>query len=247
MYSGKLYRYTPFKEERIARLILHSEIYFTSPSRFNDPFDCCVASLSFTDESIKKFFVPRRPPFISEEKSVKIIEGNMRGIKHKCQETLKDLEKKIFEENSLLCFSKINDDILMFSHYADKHRGLCFEFTLPDDNVFKPQEVKYQEAYPSLSFSLDKEALEQMAEIMLATKASFWRYEAEYRSIRITPEGIVKFPADYLTGIILGCLIDDEAKKTVIEMVQRRPVALKIYQAVPNKTKYALDLLPVSA
>ena len=26
------------------------------------------------------------------------------------------------------CFSKRNDSILMWSHYADSHKGVCFEF-----------------------------------------------------------------------------------------------------------------------
>ncbi len=39
----------------------------------------------------------------------------------------RDLQKDV-DGAGILSLSKVRDDILMWTHYADRHRGLCFEF-----------------------------------------------------------------------------------------------------------------------
>jgi len=58
----------------------------------------------------------------------------------------KDVQKEI-DNAGITCFSKVRDDILMWAHYADKHKGLCFEFDGSDNCIFfgEAQPVKYEE------------------------------------------------------------------------------------------------------
>lgn len=53
----------------------------------------------------------------------------------------KTLDDKMEEARSKLlvsCFSQRNDSILMWSHYADSHRGVCLEFDEPKAAEFRP-------------------------------------------------------------------------------------------------------------
>lgn len=49
---------------------------------------------------------------------------------------LKEVKDSIY----VSCFSKRNDSILMWSHYADKHKGVCFEFDRPSNDFY---DVRY--------------------------------------------------------------------------------------------------------
>ncbi len=80
----------------------------------------------------------------------------------------------------ILCFSKNWNNPVLWSHYADKHRGICLGFDLDD---YYAQEVKYREN------RLDPDATKHVkfAEIStyvldsLHTKYSHWQYEEEVR------------------------------------------------------------------
>src|SRR5262249_53331053 len=58
---------------------------------------------------------------------------------------------KILDQSfGVLCLSECPDDILLWSHYADSHRGLCLEFDVAGYSEVFPRlhAVKYQDEYP---------------------------------------------------------------------------------------------------
>ena len=61
---------------------------------------------------------------------------------------------KILDQSfGVLCLSKCPDDILLWSHYADSHRGLCLEFDVAGYSEVFPRlhAVKYADEYPDIS------------------------------------------------------------------------------------------------
>ena len=91
-------------------------------------------------------------------------------------------------------------DILLWSHYADFHRGLCIEFT-PDyqdeHSIWRKLEpVNYSEKPPKFEWNphLEKALKEgnldilnnysgKFLETVLITKAKYWSYEKEWRIV----------------------------------------------------------------
>jgi hypothetical protein len=62
----------------------------------------------------------------------------------------KSLLNAIEKTYTISCFTELNDSTLMFSHYADNHKGLCLEFEFNEDLIadswlFK---VTYSKNYP---------------------------------------------------------------------------------------------------
>lgn len=47
------------------------------------------------------------------------------------RKALKKIKKDIAKKNEIICFSKIWKNPLLWSHYADKHKGICLEFEVP--------------------------------------------------------------------------------------------------------------------
>lgn len=90
-------------------------------------------------------------------------------------------KNQIHTKDGVLCFSRSWRNPVLWSHYGDKHRGICLGFDV-DDNVTIP--VSY--AADLLRLKLDKAKLhepfsKQVANQLLTTKFKDWAYEEEVR------------------------------------------------------------------
>ena len=62
----------------------------------------------------------------------------------------------------ILCLSERRDDILMWSHYASSHCGVCLEFDTKRMPFEKAGAVNYCEKYPVLNaFKMDRDVVAQ--------------------------------------------------------------------------------------
>src|SRR5580700_1933129 len=57
----------------------------------------------------------------------------VRSSNERSQAALKATKERIVEMHGALCFSRSWSNILMWSHYGDRHKGICLGFDLPDD------------------------------------------------------------------------------------------------------------------
>lgn len=81
----------------------------------------------------------------------------------------------------ILCFGSHWKSSVIWSHYADKHRGMCLGFDIPDDSAIP---VRYVGARAALRFQNDveSEGVEtQFALDLLRSKFKGWKYEEEVR------------------------------------------------------------------
>jgi len=86
--------------------------------------------------------------------------------------------KKVMEQsNGILCFSRTKREPLLWSHYADKHSGMCLGFDVLDDTLRKVEYVSER-----LIFESESDLTKGMAIRLLGTKYEGWRYEKEERS-----------------------------------------------------------------
>ena len=82
---------------------------------FNDPYD----SAFLCNCHSKKIYDPQTEYTLAVEEGLKQYE--------------QDQKSDIMQDTVLVgCFSERNDSLLMWSHYADEHRGLCFGYNLCD-------------------------------------------------------------------------------------------------------------------
>lgn len=51
----------------------------------------------------------------------------------KFKSEIEDFSCKFLRNSYVCCFSETNDNFLMWSHYANKHSGVCMEFTIKDN------------------------------------------------------------------------------------------------------------------
>ena len=111
----------------------------------------------------------------------------------------------MLNNRGVACFSEIVDHPLMWSHYADGHRGFCLEFDTSYDPFLKSHKIEYRRTLPEVSpadMILNPKDVPFMA--MATVKAECWAYEKEWRTFHAEPDKAYTYPVDCLTGIYFG-------------------------------------------
>lgn len=94
----------------------------------------------------------------------------------------KKIKNELTTSRGLLCFSRDWHNPVQWSHYAEKHRGLCLGFEVPDKHLgavkYSPKRLPVRPEQLLNYRQLDPETLTTL----LFTKYSHWRYEKEVRS-----------------------------------------------------------------
>jgi hypothetical protein len=87
--------------------------------------------------------------------------------------------KDLYNSNTgLLCFSKNWTNPLLWSHYADRHKGICLGFDLSRGDV---QEVSYVEKRLRMQDEDPHSIPQDLKDFLLRTKFKGWEYEQELR------------------------------------------------------------------
>jgi len=101
---------------------------------------------------------------------------------------------------------------LMYSHYADSHRGLCVEYGLNFEDLSDENRM----SYGNVSYS-EKDQIYNLNDLYLL-KNSDWRYEEEYRLVRFDNEAF--FPCE-IKSITFGYRCPDEHRKIIYKISRR--------------------------
>ncbi len=109
----------------------------------------------------------------------------LRAFRAPDQQTRGAFEKvrtNIATKQGMLCFSRSWNNPVQWSHYAERHRGICLGFDISDE-FLTPVTYASRRIKPDLDVltgrGADALALMQM---MFTTKYSHWRYEKEIRA-----------------------------------------------------------------
>ena len=100
---------------------------------------------------------------------------------------LHSTREQFHQEYGVLCFSRAWSNPVLWSHYADKHRGICLGFDVADE-LIKPISYVPRLAQVSINSKFTKESLVRfIKEQFLFTKFVGWQYEDEVRAFATSP------------------------------------------------------------
>lgn len=251
----KFYKYRSMAEagviKWVERIVLHNELYFAPAKTFNDPFDLRPvfsfdAPKAMQVKEYERLSKRYEPGLNREQRRAQAKEVVKNSLSRKnikaTEEVIQTQHARVLNEDvGVYCVSTKHDDILMWSHYADYHRGICLEFDGEAQLMAHAHRVLYsQKRVPIYAYSDDKDASMTKA---LLTKSVHWEYEKEWRLINYqSGPGTVKFRPENLTGIVIGALASEDTVALIKQWVKARSRALDIYQASLSKTDYALEI-----
>ena len=94
------------------------------------------------------------------------------------------------------------ENLLLWAHYTDSHKGVCLVFdVLADPSFFvTPLRVIYQDAYPEYNHLRDEKKL---ADRLIKPKSAHWKYENEIRVIK-QKNGLHEFARTSLVEVAFG-------------------------------------------
>lgn len=170
--SRILYKYLDIEGGKL--MLANHNLQFTNASQQNDPFDCHPNLIDYSD--VPESFCQGKPEWVQEQEE-------------------KDAMYRR-DDTWLSCLSKVNDSLLMWSHYCRNHSGICIGVDIDKVlanvpsmfgvNFERPYlyEVQYQKiiqrpnAYKSW---------EDVLRYQWSTKAEDWIYEEEMRLVMENP------------------------------------------------------------
>ena len=252
----KFYKYRSMESSenaaRTEKVVLHDEIFFASPRTFNDPFDLKLSfSLTASPQQQREDFLRlsrKYQPNLSETEhqveANRVVSMPLNADNIATTTTLiQFLHAEALTNVGVFCVSTKRDDILMWSHYADSHRGICLEFDGLSPLMAQAQRVNYSSKRVPINPYTDNP--ETMMKKGLLTKSDHWVYENEWRLIRYADgPGVAKYSPTNLTGIILGALASPKTVATVHDWVSRRSFPLPIYRATTSAEEFELLISP---
>jgi Protein of unknown function (DUF2971) len=249
-----LYKYrgfvAEFDKQNLRDTIVHSVIRLSRPTEFNDPFDmhCRFVAAATEQEKLARFttMVDEQMTHASSAQKQIAVNNLMAESQQALTERFHLSVGGVRQTTGVHCFAGTPRSVLMWSHYADKHRGVCLQFDTSRDFPLLSQAVPVipviGEDLPSVNFIV---GFKDQILRMLLSKHTGWEYEKERRMIMLDQGGrYLDIRPDSLRTIILGLHVSDESIEFVHGLLAERVAAglphVRVLRARAHPTKYRL-------
>lgn len=138
-----------------------------------------------------------------------------------------------FMEFGVACFTPVWNHALMWSHYAERHKGYCIEYSVREMDLVQKNQglvasfpVQYSSSLPKLCITEALFSPHQTLGRMLATKSAEWAYEREWRLVHLEKKGM---SIDMPVGIEISALIaGQKAAQPLLEKLVKKAISLKV-------------------
>ncbi len=154
--------------ETAINILKIGKIKLNIPSYFNDPYDSLSYNYKFQADKNDFYALYNSIPIEIREK----FPLNTNQLEEAYNQLSFFYMKDLF---AITCFSEVYDQILMWSHYASSHNGVCLCFAFNNEISKKIKKCKYVSSKEDISKFRINDAL--------ISKSLNWKYEKEWRFI----------------------------------------------------------------
>jgi len=164
-----------------------------------------------------------------------------------CQQSL----AAISNDYGLICFSKTFDDILMWSHYGDKHRGIVIGFCrnhLETNLAARALDVTCRKERVPYNIEQFIRPEGDYVRELLTTKSESWQYQQEVRYV-IPLRGLkancrrqifIELPAASIRRVLIGCSCPAPTIKAVHRLLKRKGISVPVEVGAPHSSEFKL-------
>ncbi len=221
-------------------------IYFSPPKELNDPFDCRINIEQAIQNACKKLKGKE------QEELKKLLHGDFISI---MQDSLTKIGICSFSVNSDWN-PRIDLETLMWSHYADEHKGVCVFYDIPssffeddDTRIIGIAPVSYganviSNLFEEVSKDLPMDQVllfNKLTEKILTAKGPSWKYESEARMIRLEP-GKVNIPKSFLKQIYFGLHASEDDISLVKDILNGYDNEVKLSRVIRTQDDFGIML-----
>lgn len=179
--SGNLFQFRPINNAYWKSNLENNLMVFNSIKNFNDPFEGyhLAHNLFWKDGNI-----------VSSEEAKPLHETLAKFVMEKLDNF--PLKEDYFDENVLrrlnkkyriTCLTSEVEDVLMWSHYGDSHKGICVEYDRDVLSSISRDISLHKVEYDQKGYVIYPEKLQKSPEEILIHKNKRWDYEKEERLV----------------------------------------------------------------
>ncbi len=243
-----VYKYEDFTVRSIKNLKAQS-IYFGSPKYFNDPYDCAIKAdvaepTNVQIEEIRSFYnhQPDLPRQAKKELGSMSTDQISEMIQRSARATAEDGVKRFLENSGVSCFSEINNDLLMWSHYGGRYKGFCLEFSTEFEPFEKLMKVNYVDSMPKIDphKTIVHDNYDQYLDLY-CTKSSSWSYEREWRALHKEAGIAFTYPSEALRGVYFGPDIDKESLEIICLIIQGQNPSVRFWRGQRSAEHFQVE------
>ena len=245
----KFWKFRPV-DDRLRAILERQELWFASPSSFNDPYDCApVIDSSATSTEVRRHFVnTMAKDFPGIPRAQRIRQVNELAAVHPAFRAgfagsdvgnayIKNILDEVIGRTGVLSLGGTGNVVLMWSHYAASHQGVALAFNTDGPLFHEAAPVRYETDRPIVRFFRDQAT---MIEKALYTKADYWAYEQEWRVLSRNYVGVRLFTPRDLPSIIFGARCPEDDKVRVREWAKAGGLLPAFYQAQFDSKTFGL-------
>jgi hypothetical protein len=245
------------------------KIRFSQPNALNDPFESAVLVDAGNFIDIEDKLLEIAKDFSAEDDEDRaFIDSEMDKMrKHAAdQMTSQVVGRRLMEymnrAQGVLSLSRVNDNLLMWAHYCDSHRGFVlgldethgwFRGLNQFGKYTQPLNVIYTSKRPTFKTGTD-----DFHERLQCHKSIDWAYEEEVRIFRAfgdTKEQIdshnpmklhlFDLPRDCIKEVFIGANAGKELREKILQAVNKHRLSAKIYEAFNDDERFEINFRPV--
>lgn len=237
-----LYKYR--KIEDAERFLENSKIMFSTYDKFNDPFEFAyILNEDYNENDLMTWL--RRTGCKCSSKEISLLKNQSQNKKMDLNTIIGKKIKEQLKNIGVFCLASMNDNLLMWSHYASNHEGVCLKFDLsqsPDAFTFL-QQVIYDDNYPHINYIKNQDDIITP----LIHKSKAWQYEKEWRVIKNDfPNQLFEVDKKALTSVIFGCNFDQAKEESIRQLCAEKGFnGVQYKRAVKSSNSFHLDIVDI--
>lgn len=238
----------------LAHLFRDLKLYCPLPSQFNDPFECkpnfrWPSDAKRVQEIRRHLIKVSREHGRSRKEAEKFVSESINNPNFK-QEIIFNAIQNAYAEMRICCFTTRRNNLLLWSHYADSHKGFCIEYdasTMPLAYAYK---VRYKNKYPEVLYPRPNDA---RAFIPALVKSKIWKYENEFRIILVPEAGnqpendgiSLLLKGNEIKNIYLGSNIEEKEKEVILNLVRSSKFNPGIWSTNLSTSSFSLEFTQI--
>jgi Protein of unknown function (DUF2971) len=250
--------------------IRENYIWLAEISSLNDPFECSLQfdndaclRLYFGSEKFQQGFARLTGQSLKDNEIISLSNSQkpfdqyleickIRNIPYdlnrdeqlnKSQQRWSEIVEEINQNLTICSFTLKEDSLLLWSHYADQHKGICIEYDFPEFNVIRAfiQPTNYRQEVHKIQVFEEFNAMQAIASSLI--KSNDWSYEKEWRItiFKSDKNFVQKLPVPVPKAIFLGTrfhLNDKNLKDCLFSIAAEKQIAL--YQMEKDSLEFRL-------
>jgi len=258
-----IYKFRDWNNLLHKEILLFLELFVATPKQLNDPFDSQV-NFELDQANLKKEIDEQSEvikAFSLDGKIIKTLTNSNDDIIQDSKQSQEGFYNSILDEVKNRCgivsFSQSNNNILLWSHYANNHTGFAIGFDrnrlIQEVRIrysidgYQIGKVNYYSEYLNISLNAldDINLLEigsNLAELAIFSKSINWQYEEEIRLMFRLGNSKLKISPSCIKEIIFGCKMEQAVKNEIKSICKEKAINANFFQAELSTNKYELIL-----